>query len=138
MPTTTEAVKAFEAAMPEMQGLLKGMAMRVPVPNGSNIDLVLQLGKEQSREEINHILKRAADSDYKGIVEFSDAALVSSDIVGNSHSCVVDSELTETHGPLLKLFLWYDNEWGYANRFAELIALAASQDQLEGNQHEQL
>lgn len=124
VPTTTEAIKAFEAALPKHQGLLRGMAMRVPVLNGSNVDLVLQLDREVSREEINEYLKLYADMRQRKIVEFSEDPLVSSDIVGNPHSCVIDSLLTDVHGPLVRLFLWYDNEWGYANRLAELIQLA--------------
>jgi len=124
VPTTTEAVKAFEAALPKFAGLLKGMAMRVPVANGSNIDLVLQLDRTVSREQINEFLKLHADMRLRKIVEFSEDPLVSSDIIGNPHSCVIDSLLTETHGPLVRLFLWYDNEWGYTNRLMELMELA--------------
>ena len=125
VPTTTEAVKAFEAACPQYAGLLKGMAMRVPVNDGSNIDLILQLDREPSRDEINEYLKIHADMGFRKIVEYSEDPLVSSDIVGNPHSCIVDSLLTEVHGPLVRLFLWYDNEWGYANRFVELLELAS-------------
>ena len=128
VPTTTEAIKAFEAALPDMAGLLMGMAMRVPVANGSNIDLVLQLDNETSREEINQHIADEINKSYKGIVEYSQDPLVSSDVVGNPHSCVVDSLLTECHGPLVRLFLWYDNEWGYTNRCAELFELVAGLD----------
>lgn len=124
VPTTTEAIKAFEAALPKFAGLLKGMAMRVPVANGSNIDLVLQLDRELKREQVNEYLKLHADMRLRKIVEYSEDPLVSSDIIGNPHSCVVDSLLTETHGPLVRLFLWYDNEWGYTNRLMELMELA--------------
>ena len=125
VPTTTEAINAFEAALPKYKGLLKGMAMRVPVINGSNIDLVLQLEKEPSgRDEINEYLKLQAEMGLRKIVEYSEDPLVSSDIIGNPHSCVIDSLLTEVHGPLVRLFLWYDNEWGYTNRFCELLELA--------------
>lgn len=126
VPTTTEAIKAFEAAMPAFAGVLKGMAMRVPVANGSNIDLTLQLEREPSgRDEINEYLKLHTEMGMRKIVEYSEDPLVSTDIIGNPHSCVIDSLLTEVHGPLVRLFLWYDNEWGYTSRFAELLELAS-------------
>lgn len=125
VPTTTEAVKAFEQALPQFRGLLKGMAMRVPVTDGSNIDLVLQFDRECRREDVNRWLREGADGRWRGIMEYSEDPLVSSDIVGNPHSCVVDSLLTEVHGNLARVFLWYDNEWGYTKRFVELLELCA-------------
>ncbi|MHC4841971.1 MAG: type I glyceraldehyde-3-phosphate dehydrogenase [Planctomycetota bacterium] len=124
VPTTTASLSAFEQAVPELAGRLTGMAQRVPVVNGSNVELVLELQGSVSREEINSAMKVSAEDEYKGILEYTDAPVVSSDIIGNSHSSIYDSLLTHTQPgetTLARVYLWYDNEWGYTNRLAELI-----------------
>jgi glyceraldehyde 3-phosphate dehydrogenase len=121
IPTTTGAAKAASLAMPVLEGKLDGLALRVPVPDGSITDLVLVLEQEVSAEDINAAFRAAADGDLKGILEYSDEPLVSSDIVGNPHSCIFDSMSTMANGNLVKVLGWYDNEWGYSNRLAELV-----------------
>lgn len=120
VPTSTGAAKAVGVVLPELKGKLEGIATRVPVPDGSLTDLTVVIKKEASVEEINAELKRASENELKGLLEYSDAPLVSSDIVGNPHSSIFDSELTAVNGKLVKLVSWYDNEWGYANRTADL------------------
>jgi len=126
VPTTTESLLAFEQAVPELAGRIHGMAQRVPVVNGSNVELVLQFQGAADAGAINAEIATAAAESAKGIIEFSSDALVSSDIVGNPHSCVFDSLLTHAApaggGTLARLVGWYDNEWGYANRLSELLA----------------
>ncbi|MBE7492352.1 MAG: type I glyceraldehyde-3-phosphate dehydrogenase [Planctomycetes bacterium] len=126
VPTTTEALLAFDQAVPELAGRIVGMAQRVPVVNGSNIELVLQLAGRTTAEAVNAEVADAAGGSLRGVVEFSRDPLVSSDIVGNSHSCVFDSALTHAmplpQGTLVRMVAWYDNEWGYARRLAELLA----------------
>ncbi len=121
IPTTTGAARAAALAMPELKGKLDGLALRVPVPDGSITDLVLVLDREVTVEEVNDAFKQAAEGDLKGILEYSTEPLVSSDIVGNPHSCIFDSQNTMVNGNLVKVMGWYDNEWGYSNRLAELI-----------------
>ncbi len=128
VPTTTESLTAFEQAMPELKGKLVGMAQRVPVVDGSNVELVLELEKPTTREEINDHVRALCERHYARIVEYTEDPVVSSDIIGNPHSCVFDSLLTHVHGGrgnLVRLIGWYDNEWGYANRLAELLELCA-------------
>lgn len=126
VPTTTEALVAFDQAVPELAGRIEGMAQRVPVLNGSNIELVLQLQGRVSAAELNAEIRAAAQGPHKGVIEYSTDPLVSSDIVGNAHSCVFDSALTHAMpsqgGTLARLVAWYDNEWGYAHRLAELLS----------------
>ena len=121
IPTTTGAARAAALAMPELKGKLDGLALRVPVPDGSITDLVLVLEREVTVDEVNDAFKRAADGDLKGILEYSTEPLVSTDIVGNPHSCIFDSGNTMANGNLVKVMGWYDNEWGYSNRLAELV-----------------
>lgn len=121
IPTTTGAAKAVGKVIPELNGKLDGMAMRVPVPDGSITDVVATLKKEASVEEINNAMKEAADSNLKGIMEYSDEPLVSADIVDNSHSVVFDSLSTMSFGKTVKVVGWYDNEWGYSCRVVDLI-----------------
>ena len=121
IPTSTGAAKAVGLVLPELKGKLDGIAMRVPVPDGSTTDLTVLLKKEATAEEINAAIKKAADGDMKGILEYSTDPLVSADIVGNPHSCIFDSELTSANGTLVKVVGWYDNEAGYSARTADLI-----------------
>lgn len=121
IPTTTGAAKAVSLVLPQLKGKLDGMAIRVPTPNASLVDLTVNLGKETSAEEINAALKEAANGPLKGILEFSDKPLVSIDYVGNSHSSIVDGLSTAVmEGKTAKVLAWYDNEWGYSNRVVDL------------------
>ena len=122
IPTSTGAAKAVGLVLPQLKGKLDGIAMRVPVPDGSTTDLTVILKKEASKEEINAAMKKAADEGaLKGILEYSTDPLVSTDIVGNPHSCIFDSQLTSNNGTLAKVVGWYDNEFGYSTRTADLI-----------------
>lgn len=121
IPTTTGAAKAVGLVMPELKGKLNGYAVRVPVPDGSLTDLTVKLSKDVSVEEVNNAMKSAAGSNLKGILEYSEDPLVSQDIVGNRHSCIFDSLLTDKVGDMLKLVGWYDNECGYSNRTIDMI-----------------
>ncbi|MDR9419647.1 type I glyceraldehyde-3-phosphate dehydrogenase [Gracilimonas sp.] len=121
VPTTTGAAKAVGLVLPHLDGKLDGGAVRVPTPTGSLTDLVVQLNKETTLEEVNALFKEAAEGDYKGIVEYTDEPLVSTDIVGNPHSTIFDSDMTKVDGKLVKIIGWYDNEAGYSHRTADLI-----------------
>src|SRR2546428_5041799 len=121
IPTTTGAAKAVGLVLPHLKGKLDGFAIRVPVPAGSITDFTAILKKEVTVEEINNAMKTAAN--MKGIIEYSEDPLVSTDIVGNPHSCIFDSKLTAANGNLVKVVGWYDNEYGYSSRTADLIAL---------------
>ncbi|ADI15428.1 type I glyceraldehyde-3-phosphate dehydrogenase [Truepera radiovictrix] len=123
IPTTTGAAKAVGKVLPQMKGIFDGVAVRVPTPTGSLSDVTALLKREASAEEINGALKEAAEGPLKGIVEYSTDPLVSRDIVGNPHSAIVDSEMTKTLGKMAKLFVWYDNEWGYANRMVDVLEI---------------
>jgi glyceraldehyde 3-phosphate dehydrogenase len=121
VPTTTGAAKAAALALPQLEGLLDGGALRVPIPDGSITDLTVNLKREVTAEEVNAAMKAAAEGELKGILEYSEEPLVSIDIVGNPHSCVFDAPSTQALGNLVKVLGWYDNEWGYSNRLAELM-----------------
>jgi glyceraldehyde 3-phosphate dehydrogenase len=121
IPTSTGAAKAVGLVLPHLKGKLDGVAMRVPVPDGSTTDLVAVLKREVTKEEINAAMKAAAEGPMKGILEYSTDPLVSIDIVGNEHSCIFDSQLTSANGTLVKVVGWYDNEAGYSARAADLI-----------------
>lgn len=121
VPTTTGAAKAVGLVLPHLNGKLDGGAVRVPTPTGSLTDFVCQVNKETTEEEVNALFQKAANGSYKGIVEYADVELVSSDIVGNPHSCIFDSQLTKVDGKLVKIIGWYDNEAGYSMRTADLI-----------------
>jgi glyceraldehyde 3-phosphate dehydrogenase len=122
IPTTTGAAKAVGLVLPELKGRLNGMAIRVPTPNVSVVDLVAELTKGVTAEEINTALKKAADGPIKGILQYSEDPLVSSDLNGNAHSSVVDATLTMVlEGRMAKVLAWYDNEWGYSSRLRDLI-----------------
>jgi glyceraldehyde 3-phosphate dehydrogenase len=125
VPTTTGAAKAAALALPQLKGKLDGMALRVPIPDGSVTDLVLLLDREVTAEEINAAMRAAAEGPLKGIMEYCEDPIVSIDIVGNPHSCVFDSLATMANGRLVKVLGWYDNEWGYSVRLAQLTALVA-------------
>ena len=121
IPTTTGAAKAIGEVIPELKGKLDGMAMRVPVANGSVTDLVASVKKSVSIEEINNVIKAASESELKGILEYCEDPIVSSDIIDNAHSCIFDSLSTYVIGDnLVKVIGWYDNEWGYSNRMVDL------------------
>ncbi len=121
IPTTTGAAKAIGLVIPELDGKLDGVAVRVPTPNGSLVDLTLTLKEVVSVDEINEAIKVAAEGDMKGILEYSEEPLVSTDIIGNPHSSIFDSGMTSVKGKLIKIFSWYDNEFGYSNRLVDLL-----------------
>ncbi|HSV43037.1 MAG TPA: type I glyceraldehyde-3-phosphate dehydrogenase, partial [Candidatus Bathyarchaeia archaeon] len=120
IPTTTGAAKAVGKVIPELKGKLNGMAVRVPVPDGSFTDFVAELKKEVTIEEINAAMKAAAEKELKGIMEYTEDPIVSCDVIGNPHSCVFDAQSTMVLGNMVKVCGWYDNEWGYSNRVVEL------------------
>lgn len=121
VPTTTGAAIATGKVIPELNGIIDGMAVRVPSPDGSLVDVTIVLEKETSTEEINSLMKTASETNLKGILEYSEAPLVSTDIVGNPHSSIFDSLSTMVKGRVVKLISWYDNEWGYSRRIVDLI-----------------
>ncbi|MFF2082595.1 type I glyceraldehyde-3-phosphate dehydrogenase [Nocardia sp. NPDC058176] len=123
VPTGTGAAKAIGLVLPELQGKLDGYALRVPVPTGSVTDLTATLKKAATVEEINAALKAAADGPLKGILKYNEDPIVSSDIVTDPHSSIYDAPLTKVIGNEVKVVSWYDNEWGYSNRLADLIGL---------------
>lgn len=123
IPTTTGAAKAVGLVIPELKGKLDGFAMRVPTPDGSVVDLTVELGRETTKEEINAAVKEAAEGPLKGVLEYCIDPVVSTDIIGNTHSSVFDSLMTQViDGKFIKILSWYDNEFGYANRVVDLIA----------------
>jgi glyceraldehyde 3-phosphate dehydrogenase len=126
IPTTTGAAKAASLSMPELKGRLDGLALRVPVPDGSITDIVAVLGSEVSKDDVNTAYREAAQSSgMKGILEYTEDPIVSSDIVGNPHSCIIDGLSTMANGNMVKVLGWYDNEWGYSNRLVDLTELVA-------------
>jgi glyceraldehyde 3-phosphate dehydrogenase (phosphorylating) len=127
IPTTTGAARATALVLPELKGKLDGMAMRVPVMDGSVTDLVVQLSREVSVDEVNAAYRAAADGPLKGYLHYTSDPIVSSDIVGTPYSCTFDSKLTMTFGDQVKVIGWYDNEWGYSCRLADLAGLVGGQ-----------
>ncbi len=121
-PTSTGAARATALVMEAMKGRLDGTALRVPVPTGSITDFNAVLSRDASVEEINAAYKAAAEGPLKGVLEYTDVPIVSSDIVTNPHSCIFDSDLTMSLGNLVKVLGWYDNEWGYSNRLVDITA----------------
>ncbi len=121
IPTTTGAAKAVGKVIPELNGKLDGMAIRVPTPTGSCVDLVVNLKTEASIEEINAAMKKAADGPMKGILEYTEDPIVSVDIIHNAHSSIFDALSTMVNGKTVKVLSWYDNEWGYSARVVDLI-----------------
>ena len=126
IPTTTGAAKATALVLPELKGKLDGMSMRVPVPDGSVTDLVAELSREVTKDEVNAAYRAAAEGPLKGYLHYTEDPIVSSDIVGSPASCTFDSSLTMTFGNQVKVIGWYDNEWGYSSRLVDLTALVAS------------
>ena len=120
VPTTTGAAKAVGLVLPHLSGKLDGFALRVPVPDGSITDLTAELSKEASVDDIKNAFKQAASGPLSGILEYTDELLVSSDIIGNPHSCIFDAPSTMSQGNLVKVVGFYDNEWGYSNRAVDL------------------
>jgi glyceraldehyde 3-phosphate dehydrogenase len=122
IPTSTGAAKAIGVVIPELKGRVDGVSVRAPVPDGSLTDFVVQVGAEVTADEVNARFREVADTGpLEGILLYSDEPLVSSDIVGNSYSCIFDSQLTMAHGSSVKVFGWYDNEWGYSCRLVDLV-----------------
>lgn len=125
VPASTGAAKATSLAIPKLKGKMDGMAFRVPVPDGSVTDLVAILERDTTVEEINEAFRAAAGDRLQGILKYTEDPLVSSDVVGDAHSCVFDSLLTMAIGNMVKVVGWYDNEWGYSNRLVELTEKVA-------------
>lgn len=127
IPTTTGAAKAVALVLPELKGKLNGFAMRVPTPNVSVVDLVAELAKPTTAEEVNAALKAAAEGPLKGILQYTDEPLVSKDFNGNPHSSIIDGLSTMViEGNMVKVVSWYDNEWGYSNRVVDLVLYMAN------------
>jgi glyceraldehyde 3-phosphate dehydrogenase len=129
VPTSTGAARAIGLVLPELAGRLDGLAMRVPVPDGSLVDLTAELQQDVTEESVNAAMKEAAEGPLRGILEYCDQPIVSSDIIGNPHSTIFDSLLTQViGGRMVKVIAWYDNEWGYSTRVEELIERLAEMD----------
>jgi glyceraldehyde 3-phosphate dehydrogenase len=123
IPTSTGAARAIGVVLPDLKGKVDGMSMRAPVPTGSIVDLVVQVGAEPTAEEVNELFRSHADTgDLEGILQYTDEPIVSTDIVHSSYSSIFDSDLTMANGNLVKVFSWYDNEWGYSCRLVDLVA----------------
>lgn len=122
IPTTTGAARAVGKVLPHLKGKLDGMAVRVPVPDGSIVDLVAEVSRPVTVDEVNQAMRTAAEGPLKGILAYTTEALVSSDIIGSPHSSIFDASLTQVVAErTVKLFAWYDNEWGYSNRVVDLV-----------------
>lgn len=129
IPTSTGAARAIHLVIPEMKGKMDGMAMRVPVADGSISDITVEVSKNTTKEEVNAALKKASETRMKGIMKFVEDPIVSADIVGDPHSAIIDGLLTNViQGNLVKVFSWYDNEWGYSNRLADLFVYMAKKE----------
>jgi glyceraldehyde 3-phosphate dehydrogenase (phosphorylating) len=123
IPTSTGAARAIGLVLPDLKGKVDGMSMRAPVPTGSIVDLVVQVAKETSAEQVNELFRSLADTgDLEGILQYTDEPIVSTDIIHSSYSSIFDSDLTMVNGNLVKVFGWYDNEWGYSCRLVDLVA----------------
>jgi glyceraldehyde 3-phosphate dehydrogenase len=121
IPTSTGAAKAIGLVMPDLQGKVDGISVRAPVATGSLTDLVVTLGRETTKDEVNDAFRTAASGPLEGILQYCEDPIVSTDIKGNAYSCIFDSPLTMVHGSTVKVFGWYDNEWGYSCRLVDLI-----------------
>ena len=121
IPTSTGAAKAIGLVMPELQGKVDGVAVRAPVATGSLTDLVVTLGREVTVDDVKDAYRAAADGPLQGLLQYCEDPITSTDINGNAYSCIFDSELTMARGPLVKVFGWYDNEWGYSCRLVDII-----------------
>ena len=131
IPTETGAARAIGRVISELAGKLDGMAMRVPVPDGSVVDLTVELEKSVTKEQVNEAVRKAAEGNLKGILQYQEDPVVSCDIIGNSHSSIFDPALTQImDGTLVKVISWYDNEWGYSSRVEDLIGRLAALDGL--------
>jgi len=126
VPTSTGAAKAIGLVLPELKGKLDGYALRVPVPTGSATDLTVTVSRDTTAAEVNNALRDAADGPLKGILRYTEDEIVSTDIVGDPASCILDAGLTKVIGNQVKIVGWYDNEWGYSNRLVDLTALVAN------------
>jgi glyceraldehyde 3-phosphate dehydrogenase len=123
IPTSTGAARAIGLVMPDLQGKVDGMSMRAPVPTGSIVDLVVNVGRETTADEVNELFRSKADSGpLEGILRYTDEPLVSTDVQSSPYSSIFDSKLTMAHGNAVKVFGWYDNEWGYSCRLVDLVA----------------
>jgi glyceraldehyde 3-phosphate dehydrogenase (phosphorylating) len=128
IPTSTGAARAIGVVLPDLKGKVDGMSMRAPVPTGSIVDLVVEVGAETDKDAVNALFRERADTgDLEGILQYSEEPLVSTDIVHSSYSSIFDSDLTMANGRLLKVFGWYDNEWGYSCRLVDLVAKIGAQ-----------
>lgn len=123
IPTTTGATKSVIEAMPELKGKLNGLAMRVPVPDGSIVDLVAELKKDTIPEKVNSAFKKASQGKLKGIIEYTEVPIVSVDVIGNTHSAIIDGLSTQAMGNLVKVLAWYDNEMGYSYRMIDALRM---------------
>ena len=121
IPTTTGAAKAVGKVIKELQGKMDGLAIRVPTPTGSLVDMVCVLQKEVTKEEVNAAVKKAAEGPMKGILEYTEDPIVSVDVIHNPHSSIFDAGSTMVNGKMVKVLSWYDNEWGYSCRVVDLI-----------------
>lgn len=131
IPTTTGAASAIGLVLPELKGKMHGIALRVPVPDGSVVDLVAQLEKPVTKDEINDAFKIASENNMKGILGYTEDPIVSVDIVGNPYSCIIDGEATTVigeRGEFVKVLGWYDNEWGYANRLLDVVKYVSARE----------
>jgi glyceraldehyde 3-phosphate dehydrogenase len=126
IPTTTGATRALGTVLPELAGKIDAIAIRAPIPVGSIVDLVVELGRPADRDEVKAAFRSAADGSLSGILRYADEPLVSTDIVRSPYSCVFDSELTMAQDSLVKVFGWYDNEWGYSCRLVEVVERVGS------------
>ena len=134
VPTSTGAARAIGQVLPELAGKLDGLAMRVPVPDGSLVDLVVEVEKDVTREQVNAAMEAAANGALKGILAYNTEDIVSSDVIGNSHSSIFDAQLTQVMGKrMVKVVSWYDNEWGYSTRVEELIGRLALMDGMQSS-----
>jgi glyceraldehyde 3-phosphate dehydrogenase len=126
IPTSTGAARAIGLVLPDLKGKVDGMSMRAPVPTGSVVDLVVEVAGETDKDAVNELFRSHADrGDFDGILQYTDEPIVSTDIVHSSYSSIFDSQLTMVNGPLVKVFGWYDNEWGYSCRLVDLVAKIA-------------
>lgn len=123
IPTTTGASRAIAEVLPELKGKLDGSAIRAPIPDGSIIDFVAELKKPFNVKKINNTFKKAAKKEMKNVLQYSEENLVSRDIIGNPYSAIIDSLMTQAEGNLVKIFAWYDNEYGYSYRVTDVIKL---------------
>jgi glyceraldehyde 3-phosphate dehydrogenase len=128
IPTTTGAAVAIGEVIPELKGKLDGVALRVPVADGSITDLVVEVERETNVEEVNRAFKEAAEGKLKGILQYTEEPLVSNDIIGNPHSCIIDGLSTKVIDTTIKVFGWYDNEWGYSCRLVDLFNLMCTRE----------